>query len=43
MKMVEPADGEKEWIKRARTIWPEMYADIGGKEFVDKAMAVIQK
>ena len=43
MKMVEPADGEKEWIKRARTIWPEMYPDIGGKEFVEKAVAVIQK
>lgn len=43
MKMIDPADGEKEWIKRARTIWPEMYADIGGKEFVDKAVAVIQK
>jgi len=43
MKMVEPADNEKEWISRAKTVWPNMYKDIGGKEMVDKAVAIIQR
>jgi tripartite ATP-independent transporter DctP family solute receptor len=43
MKLLEPADNEKEWIRRAKTVWPDMYKDIGGKAWVDQAMAVIYK
>jgi len=39
----KPADNEKEWIEKARTIWPQFYQSIGGKEIVDEVQAVIKK
>lgn len=36
MEIVEPADGEKEWIEKATTaVWPQFYDSVGGKEKVD--------
>jgi len=42
MKMVEPADGEKEWIEKARAIWPKFYKSIGGKEIVDQVVKILE-
>jgi tripartite ATP-independent transporter DctP family solute receptor len=42
IEILEPADGEKEWIKRAtETVWPKYYESIGGKEKVDAALEAI--
>lgn len=36
MEIVEPADGEKEWIEKATTtVWPKFYDSVGGKDKVD--------
>jgi tripartite ATP-independent transporter DctP family solute receptor len=43
MQMVEPANGEKDWIEKARTVWPQFYDSVGGKEIVDKVQAVMQR
>jgi len=40
--VVEPADNEKEWIKKARTIWPMFYESVGGKEVIDNVMKIIE-
>ncbi|MBS0513584.1 MAG: TRAP transporter substrate-binding protein [Proteobacteria bacterium] len=37
MQIVEPADGEKEWIEKATTVvWPKFYKAIGGKDKLDR-------
>jgi len=43
MELTEPADDEKEWMEKARTIWPRFYDKIGGKEIVDKVLQVIEE
>jgi tripartite ATP-independent transporter DctP family solute receptor len=42
MQIVEPADGEKEWIEKATTaVWPKFYDSIGGKEKLDNVMKML--
>jgi tripartite ATP-independent transporter DctP family solute receptor len=37
MQIVDPADGEKEWIEKATTtVWPKFYKAIGGKDKLDR-------
>jgi tripartite ATP-independent transporter DctP family solute receptor len=43
MKISEPADHEKEWIEKARAIWPQFYDSVGGKSIVDKVQAAMAK
>jgi tripartite ATP-independent transporter DctP family solute receptor len=43
MKFVEPADNEREWIEKAKAVWPEFYDSVGGKEIVDQVQAVMAK
>lgn len=39
MEIVDPADGEKEWIEKATTaVWPAFYESIGGKEKLDSVL-----
>lgn len=35
-------EDEEVWIEKARSIWPDFYDKIGGKEFVDEALAIIE-
>lgn len=42
MILSKPLDREKEWIERARTVWPRYYPKIGGREFVDKITGIIE-
>ena len=32
---------EEEWQKRAQAIWPKFYDNVGGKDWVDKALKII--
>ena len=42
MQIVEPADGEKEFIALATsTVWPKFYKSIGGKEKLDRVQKVL--
>lgn len=42
MQIVEPADGEKEFIARATaTVWPKFYQSIGGKDKLDQVLKVL--
>ena len=43
MKISEPADNEKEWIEKARSVWPQFYDSVGGKSIVDKVQAAMAK
>jgi len=43
LKYTEPADNEKEWIAKAKTVWPLFYDRIGGKAFVDRVVKVIEE
>lgn len=36
MILTQPADQEREWIEKGRTVWKQFYSRIGGREFVDK-------
>ena len=39
MQIVDPADGEKEFITKATTtVWPKFYESIGGKDKLDKVL-----
>ena len=39
MQIVEPADGEKEWISKAtKEVWPKFYDSIGGKAKLDQVL-----
>jgi TRAP-type transport system periplasmic protein len=42
MKIVDPANNEKEWIEKARSVWPKFYQGMGGKEVVEKAQAIMK-
>jgi len=42
LKILEPADGEKEWIEKAtKVVWPKFYKSIGGKEKADAALKAV--
>lgn len=42
MKIVDPADGEKEWIEKATAaVWPQYYESIGGKEKLDHVIKLL--
>ncbi|MCG8565677.1 MAG: hypothetical protein MI747_11420, partial [Desulfobacterales bacterium] len=39
MVIVEPANGEKDWIEKATAaVWPKYYDSIGGKDKLDKIL-----
>jgi len=42
LEILDPADGEKEWIDKAtQEVWPKFYKSIGGKEKVDAALKAV--
>lgn len=42
LQIMEPADGEKEWIDKAtKEVWPKYYKTVGGKEKVDAALKAV--
>ena len=42
MEIVDPADGEKEFIERAtQAVWPKFYDSIGGKEKLDRVLEML--
>jgi len=42
MEIVDPADGEKEFIERAtKAVWPKFYESIGGKQKLDHVLKVL--
>lgn len=42
MEIVDPADGEEEWIKKAtEEVWPQFYDSIGGKDKLDAVLKVL--
>ena len=42
LKILDPADGEKEWIEKAtQTVWPKFYKSIGGKGKVEAALQAV--
>ncbi len=42
LKILDPADGEKEWIEKAtKNVWPKFYKSVGGKEKVDAALKAV--
>jgi len=42
LEILEPADGEKEWIEKAtKAVWPKFYKSIGGKEKADAALKAV--
>ena len=38
MEIVDPADGEKAWIEKAKNVWPKFYKSIGGKDKLDRVL-----
>jgi len=44
LEILDPADGEKEWIDKAtKTVWPKFYDSIGGKEKVEAALKAVNR
>lgn len=41
MQIIEPANGESEWIERASSIWPRFYDSIGGEERLEEALQAL--
>lgn len=42
LEILDPADGEKEWIEKAtKAVWPKFYKSIGGKEKADAALKAV--
>ena len=42
MEIMDPADGEKEFIERAtEAVWPKFYDSIGGKEKLDRVLEML--
>ena len=42
LQILDPADGEKEWIEKAtKEVWPKFYKSVGGKEKVDAALKAV--
>jgi len=38
MEIVDPANGEKAWIEKAKTVWPKFHKSIGGKDKLDRVL-----
>ena len=44
MEISDPADGEKEWIEKATmAVWPKYFDSIGGKDKLNRVMAVLDR
>jgi len=44
LEILDPADGEKEWIDKAtKTVWPKFYKSIGGKAKVEAALKAVNR
>lgn len=43
MELLGPPEDEAEWQEKARSIWPEFYADIGGEEWALEAQKIMQE
>ncbi len=43
LEITVPADNEREWIEKAKSVWPMFYDKIGGKEFVDEVVAFLEE
>ena len=43
MKFSKPANNEKEWIEKGRSVWPKFYEKVGGKETVDKIQTILTR
>jgi len=42
MEIMDPANGEKEWISKATNeVWPQFYDSIGGKDKLDKVLKTL--
>jgi len=42
MEIVDPANGEKEFIERAtKAVWPKFYDSIGGKDKLDRVLKIV--
>ncbi|MEH6826100.1 MAG: TRAP transporter substrate-binding protein [Motiliproteus sp.] len=42
MQIVDPANGEKEWIEKAtQAVWPKHYESIGGKEKLNRILRIL--
>lgn len=42
MQIVDPADGEKEWIAKATAaVWPKFHQSIGGKDKLDRVLKTL--
>ena len=42
MQIIDPADGEKEWIDKAtKAVWPKFYDSIGGKDKLDRVQKAL--
>jgi TRAP-type C4-dicarboxylate transport system substrate-binding protein len=42
MQIVDPENGEKEWIAKATTtVWPKFYKSIGGKPKLDQILKTL--
>ncbi len=42
MVFQKPENEDTEWIPKARSVWPNFYDSVGGKEVVDKVLAIIE-
>jgi tripartite ATP-independent transporter DctP family solute receptor len=42
MKFSKPANNEKEWIEKGRSVWPKFYESVGGKDTVDKILTILE-
>ena len=43
MIFIEPEKEDTEWIPMARSVWPDFYDSVGGKEVVDQVLTIIEK
>lgn len=43
MTFDKPENESTEWIPMARSVWPDFYDSVGGKEVVDKVLAIMAK
>ena len=43
LEITVPADNEREWIEKAKSVWPMFYDKIGGKDFVDEVVAFLEE
>ena len=42
LEITVPADDEREWIEKAKSVWPMFYDKIGGKDFVDEVVSFLE-